>query len=285
MHTCISLLIISDALLHHIWRSNSSEFPLLQNLLDALQITTRETRNKQIDTEHIMKYITWTLNININIVRIIARPKSWHKNYCFTYAFQNTLVKLLKPNQLKPIHIINFKKKYYIVKESVSLFPLLLRGVNPQDDLTYKTVSIQAYQILDILRGNTAHLSFPFTINIYTSYHSVKETSLEIDRNMVGQLLTKDTSDVLSVFLTPDMEKNFVRINFLNTIKNSIKFDKHNLFANTKITEGDKTLFYKTPRENTLNQKSCICDHEDTQTFSPPKRYCQLGIEMKLYHL
>jgi hypothetical protein len=157
--------------------------------------------------------------------------------------------------------------------------------VNPQDDLTYKTVSIQAYQILDILRGNTAHLSFPFTINIYTSYHSVQETSLEIARNMVGQLLTKDTSDVLSVFLTPDMEKNFVRINFLNTIKNSIKFDKHNLFANTKITEGDKTLFYKTPRETTLNQKSCICDHEDTQTFSPPKRYCQLGIEMKLYHL
>jgi len=162
------------------------------------------------------------------------------------------------------------------MKETLPLFPLLLNSENPQDDLTYKTVPVRAYQILDILKGNIKHLSFPFTINFYTSYHFVKETSLEIDRNMIGQLLREDTSDVLYVFLTPDIEKICVKINALNTIKNSIKFDKHNLFANTKITEGDKTVFYRTPNENILNQNSCICDHEDTQTFSPPKRYQHL---------
>ena len=171
----------------------------------------------------------------------------------------------------------------FIMKETLPLFPLLLNSENPQDDLTYKTVPVRAYQILDILKGNTKHLSFPFTINIYTSYHFVKETSLEIDRNMIGQLLREDTSDVLYVFLTPDIEKICVKINALNTIKNSIKFDKHNLFANTKITEGDKKVFYKTPNENILNQNSCICDHEDTHTFSPPKRYQHLGIQKNLF--
>ena len=276
--------MISDALLHHIWKSNLREFPLLQDLLDALQITTRETRNKKVDIEHILKFLTWTLNININLVRIIARPKSGHhKNFCFTYAFQNTLVKLLKPNKFKPIHVVNFKKKYFIMKETSSLFPLLLNSVNPQDEVNYKTVSIHASQILDILKGNVTHLSFPFTINIYTSYHSVKTISLEINRNMIGQLLARNTSDVLNVFLTPDMEKVSVRINALREIKHSVKFDKHNLFANTQITEGDQTRFFSTSKESILTQKSCICDHEETQTFSPPKRYRHLGKHQNLF--
>jgi hypothetical protein len=277
--------LVTDALLHHLWRCNLPTFPLWSDLLDALQITTRETRNKNTDVEHILKFITWTLSININLVKIIGRPRSGHKKFCFTYTFQNTLVKLLKPNKFKPIHIINFKKKYYIMNEASSLFPLLMNGVNPQDELLYETVPVRAYQILDILKGNVSHLSFPFTINIYTSYHSVKPTSLEIERNMIGQLPTTNPSDVFHVFLTPDMEKKSVRINALNTIKSSVKFDKHNLFANTKITEGDKTTFYSTSKERVLNQESCVCDHEDTQTFSPPKRYRNLGINQTFISL
>jgi hypothetical protein len=68
---------------------------------------------------------------------------------------------------------------------------------------------------------------------------------MEINKNMICQLLAKkNTSDVLSVFLTPDLEnKSIVRINTLPTIANSDeKFNDHNLFVNTNITEGYKIM-------------------------------------------
>ena len=216
----------------------------MQNLLDALQITPRETRNKKIDTRHVLKFITWTLCINITVVKIIARPKSGHKQFCLCYSFQNTFIKLFKPNHFKPIHVIAYKKKYHILNNP-NIFPLLLTGVNPQAEIKYKQITIRADQILDIVHKNTNHISFPFTINVYTSYHSVKKTSMEINKNMIGQLLAKkNTSDVLSVFLTPDLEnKSIVRINTLPTIANSDeKFNDHNLFVNTNITEGYKIM-------------------------------------------
>jgi len=255
-------------------------FPLLQNLLDALQITPRETRNKKIDTRHVLKFITWTLSINITLTKLIARPKSGHKQFCLCYSFQNPFVKLVKLNQFKPIHVIAYKKKYYILNNPSNIFPLLLTGVNPQAEIKYKQITIRADQILDIVHENTNHLSFPFTINVYTSYHSVKKNSLEINKNMIGQLLTKKntSSDVLSVFLTPDLEnKSIVRINTLHKTANSEKFDNHNLFVNTNITEGNKNIFESNPKEVILNQNFCICDHEDTQIFSPSKPDKHLG--------
>jgi hypothetical protein len=269
-------------LLHYIWRINRNFFPDFQDLVEKLQITSREIRNKKIDIGHILKFITWTLNININLVKIIYRPtqKSGHKPFCFSYSFQNTLVKILRtPNRFKPIHVINYKKKYYILNEPPVIFPLLLKRVNPQEKLTYNTISVRADQILDIVKRKTDHLSFPFTINIYTSYASIEKTSKEIGNNMIGQFLADNTTEVFHVFLTPDPEKsNLIRINALETVKGSVKFDKHNLFANTLITEGNKTVFSTKPKEVLLNQKSCICDHNETQQFSSSQRYCNLGI-------
>ena len=61
-------------------------------------------------------------------------------------------------------------------------------------------------------------------------------------------------------------------------LKKKKKFNKHNLFVNTIITEGDKTTFRKTPKEVLLNQKFCICDHEETQLYSPSRPERNLGI-------
>jgi len=259
----------------------------LQNLLDALQVTPRETRNKKIHTRHVLKFITWTLGINITLVKIIARPKSGHKQFCLCYSFQNTNIKLFNPNHFKPIHVIAYKKKYYILNNSENIFPLLLTGVNPQAEIKYKQIPIRADQILDIVHKNTNHLSFPFTINVYTSYHSVRKTSMEIHKNMIGQLLAKNnTSDVLSVFLTPSLDnKSIVRINTLPTIANSEKFNNHNLFVNSNITEGYKKIFNSEPKEVILNQNYCICDHEDTRIFSPSKQDKHLGKYNTLYRL
>jgi hypothetical protein len=183
------------------------------------------------------------------------------------------------PNRFKPIHVISYKKKYYILNEPPTIFPLLLKRVNPQAQLTYKSISIRADQILDIVQRKTDHLSFPFTINVYTTYSSSEKTSKEITNNMIGQLVAKNTEEIFHVFLTPHMEKNhLIRINALETVKHSAKFDKRNLFANTVITEGDKTVFSTTPKEVLLNQKSCICDHKETQLYSPSQRDRNLGI-------
>jgi hypothetical protein len=279
---CISYRYYLDALLHHFWRTNQRVFPHFQNLLEHLQITSRETRNKKIDTVHILKFLTWTLNINITLIKIIARPpqKTGHQLFTFCYSFQNTFIKLLKtPNCFKPIHVISYKKKYYILNEKPTIFPLLLKNVNPQAHLTYKSITVRADQIFDILKKKTNHLCFPFTINIYTTYSLTNKTAKEIENNMIGQLLAKDSEDVFHVFLTPDIEKNdTIRINALETVKNSAKFDEHNLFVNIPVTEGDKTIFCRTPKEVLLNQKACICDHKETQQYSPSHRYRNLGI-------
>jgi hypothetical protein len=257
--------------------------------VETLQITSREVRNKKVDIKEILKFITWTLNINITLVKIAQSPKtSGHKLFCFTYQFQNTLIKLRnKPTRFNSIHVICYLKKYYILNEQLNytlieppaIFPLLLKRVNPQSELTYKSITVRADAILDIVQRKTDHLSFPFTINIYTSYSSIEEKSKEIENNMIGQFLVKHTEEVFHVFLTPTMESiNLIKINTLNHVKKKKKFNKHNLFVNTIITEGDKTTFRKTPKEVLLNQKFCICDHEETQLYSPSRPERNLGI-------
>ncbi|MFN9978290.1 MAG: hypothetical protein ACK53Y_00160, partial [bacterium] len=115
--------------LHHIWKINQKKFPTFQDLTEQLQSTSREIRNKQVDTAHVLKFITWTLNINITLVKIAQSPKtSGHKLFCFTYQFQNTFIKIIKtPNSFKPIHVITYKNKYYILNQLPTIFPLLLR--------------------------------------------------------------------------------------------------------------------------------------------------------------
>lgn len=269
-------------MLHHIWKTNREKLPYFKDLIEKLQITTRDIRNKKIDTMHVLKYLTWNLNINITLVKITARPpqKTGHKLFCFCYSFQNTFVKLLKtPHRFKPVHVIHYKKKYYILNEPPTIFPLLLKRVNPQATLKYKSTSVRSDQILDIIKKKTDHLWFPFTINVYTAYSSIEKTSKEMKNNMIGQFLAENTTDIFHVFLTPDIENsNVIRINALEDVKHSVKFDEHNLFANTPITEGDKDVFCKIPKEIILNQKFCICDHPETREFSPSPRYSNLGI-------
>jgi hypothetical protein len=258
-------------------------------LVENLQITAREVRNKNVDIKEVLKFITWKLKINITLVKMVRSPReSNHKLFSFYYQFQNTLIKLMnKPSLFKSIHVICYLKKYYILNEQPNyflnepraIFPLLLKRVNPQSELTYKSFTVRADDILDIVQRKSQHLSFPFTINIYTSYSSINEKSKEIEDNMIGQFLAKHTEEVFHVFLTPTMESiNQIKINALKHVKKNTKFNKHSLFVNTIITEGDKTTFCKTPKEVLLNQKFCICDHEETQLYSPSRPERNLGI-------
>jgi hypothetical protein len=119
----------------------------------------------------------------------------------------------------KKYYILNKQLNYTLI-EPPAIFPLLLKRVNPQSELTYKSITVRADAILDIVQRKTDHLSFPFTINIYTSYSSIEEKSKEIENNMIGQFLVKHTEEVFHVFLTPTMESiNLIKINTLNHVK------------------------------------------------------------------
>jgi hypothetical protein len=170
------------------------------------------------------------------------------------------------------------------LNEPYTIFPLLLQGVNPQTQLTYKNIPIYSDQILDIVQNSPIQFSFPFTINVYTSYSSVRKKSKEIQNNMIGQLQCENSTDIFSVFLTPDIERShIIRINALDQVKHSVKFNRADLLASTPITEGNKTVYYSPPKEVVLNQKSCICDHEETKKFSTSQKYRNLGINYNIY--
>lgn len=237
----------------------------------------------------ILKYLTWTLNINITISTFQKVKINKHKNqFVLRYKFQNTLVKLLRqPQQYKSLHILIYKKKQYIFKHS-NMFPLLLNNT-PQNEIYFDNVTITAQNILDILQKKN-EIVYSFNINIFTAYSFVTQNSKQITNTMIGQYivnLRKNTCatteiDNLNIFITPHLENMY--INFINIVEVSASspllniLNKQNLFVNTLKPEGDKTTFVKNKKENILNQNFCLCDHPNTQTFNPPKKYLNLGM-------
>lgn len=109
-----------------LWKQNRALFKTYQELIECLQITPRTKQSVQNDITHILKYITWTLNVNISVVTITQLKNGYHKyDYEFRYKFQNSLVKLLNvPHKYKPITIILFKKNitYLKITETYFLF-------------------------------------------------------------------------------------------------------------------------------------------------------------------
>ncbi len=160
-------------MLYLLWQQNRNLFKTYEELIECLQITPRTKQSVHNDIRHILKYITWTLNINISVVTITRLKDSYHTyDYEFRYKFQNSLVKLLKvPHKYKQITVILFKKKYYILKDECKLFPVLM-NVNPQSTILYNDKHVLSSHILDIVKDRNTN-TFPFTINIYTSYSSL----------------------------------------------------------------------------------------------------------------
>jgi len=263
------------------------------DFINFISFTPRTSFNPKNDLNDILKYLTWTLNINITISTFQKVKINKHKNqFVLRYKFQNTLVKLLRqPQQYKSLHILLFKKKQYIFKHS-NMFPLLLNNT-PQNEIYFDNVTITAQNILDILQKKN-EIVYSFNINIFTAYSFVTQNSKQITNTMIGQYivnLRKNTCatteiDNLNIFITPHLENMY--INFINIIEVSASspllniLNKQNLFVNTLKPEGDKTTFVKNKKENILNQNFCLCDHPNTQTFNPPKKYLNLGMHYNL---
>jgi hypothetical protein len=245
-------------------------------------MTPRTTKVKEkSDLNHRLNYITWKLNINITL-SVMTKPKGtipYHQNlYLFKYKFQNTIVKLLRPsNNFKPVHLIMHKNKYYIL-HSPDIFPMLI-SQNVSNYITYQSKTITAEDILNILRNKSIE-EYVFPINIYTSYCHVQTNSSQIHKNIIGQYIPQHMENIenaLNIFVTPALEGHVFMISHLKSVKQSEKFNRNNLFANTYTTEGSTIFNNTTAKETTLNQNYCICDHPETQSFCPPRRYNNLG--------
>ena len=62
-------IFIPDAILHHCWLNRvSTKLQSFQELIELMKITPRTTWNKKTNIVHILKYLTWTLNVNVNLL-------------------------------------------------------------------------------------------------------------------------------------------------------------------------------------------------------------------------
>jgi hypothetical protein len=243
--------------------------------LDKITITPRTVQKSKIDKIHVLKYLSWTLNINLNLISITRVFNTHHKQpFVLRYIFQNTLVKLLRfPHTFTPISVVVFKHQYYVLTKT-QIFPIL-SNITPHQKISFNGVLVTVADILQIVRS-TNIIKFPFNISVFTSYSYLR--SLKNIDNIIGQYLCPDSSDTLNILLTPHIRSSFLNvISLLTNITYDKKFNLNSLFVNSYKQEGEKTIYTPITKETTLNQSHCICDNPDTQFFKPPRNYKNLG--------
>ena len=243
--------------------------------MDKITITPRTVHKSKLDKIYVLKYLSWTLNINLNLISITRVHNTNHKqSFVLRYIFQNTLVKLLRlPHTFTPISVVVFKHQYYVLTNT-QIFPILT-NITPHQEISYNGVLVTVADILQIVH-NTNIIKFPFNISVFTSYTYLR--SLKNIDNVIGQHLCPDSNDTLNILLTPHISSPFLNvISLLTNITYNKKFNPNSLFVNSYKAEGEKTIHTPITKETTLNQSHCICDNPDTQFFKPPRNYKNLG--------
>lgn len=274
-------ILFSDSLLHQFWiKKLNSSWTSIQDIINSIGLTPRTTWNTKINTLHAIKYLSWTLNININIIGIREQRTYHNCKYLLYYKFQNSLLKIMRqPTNIDSINVIIYKKKYYL-SQTQNIFPILI-DLPTSTEITFRNKLITIEQVKDIMSPHTNRNNFPFSIKIYTSYSYLRQKSSHISNNMIGQYISSDNSDdTLYIFVTPTLERNFFYIHKLDKIKN-VPFNPIGLFHIPKKVEGDRINHIQTKLPSALNQNYCVCQHEETNCFVPPKRYSHLGMYLR----
>ncbi len=278
----ICFVLFLDALLHHIWEHrNVDKFKDFQEFYETIQLTPRAW-NLKSNFIHMLKYITWTLNININLIGF-RRTKNMqscsHNNtYFLFYKFQNSIVKLLRhPHPFTPLNIVYYSHKYFLLADS-QWHPFLI-NVHPQDSIAFNSVTILPYHITQIIANES--LQLPFSINIYTSYSYIHASSIKrIQTNLIGNYVFKNNSDVLHVFVSPNLCGTELKMSHLSHFTTSIHYHRSNVLANCHSTEGNPIISKQVKNQEILNQTFCVCDHTDTQRIFSPNSFKHLGKEI-----
>ena len=234
---------------------------------------------------YVLKYLSWTLNVNINLFTICEKKNTLHKNkYILQYIFQNTLLKILRqPLNFNSLNIIHFENNYYILN-TPNIFPTLI-DLPTSTSITFNNVNITLYHILDILNKNCSR-TFPFNIKIFSSYCFLRHNSKQLGTNMIGQYTNPNnptsSQEILYIFVTPHLERHSFYIHQLINV-NTPNFHPSNPFTLPLHHEGLFTKLKKNNLPKLTNQKVCICQHENTQEMHLPKRFNNLGKEINKY--
>ena len=220
-----------------------------------------------------LKHITWTLNININIIGLKYTQryqfiKCVDHSRCFFpfYIFQNTIVKLITnehPNIV--ISILYFKKKYYIMQNQW-LCPQLIQNFTPSNNL-----NLLMCDIVNIIKNKIVPL--PFTLHIYSSYeYCNKRSESKLINMLIGSSFNTTNEIIHYVFLTPSCDGRTVLFYSLNFTSNPPKITTKNYLSYKHNTESIKLCQSKTSTNinEPLNQNFCICDHPNTNRFFSP---------------
>ena len=262
-------------MIHYIWNNYEAlqrKYVSMEQMIEHIKLSPR-IWNSQKNIIYVLKYFTWTLNININLL-CFKRICIHHDNcYVLSYKFQNTLMKTRHQpvNTNNPINIVFHEKKYYVLSPNVDNYIPCLIKMSSSPSILLNGHTITTSVIKNII--NNPPVDLPFSINIYTSYGYVQQSSTkQIQQQLIGQSKSSTSSEIFHIFLTPLLNtQSFLICSLKNNFDENNTFNIKNTFENPHITEG-KTVNEKDSikKEQLLNQENCICDHEETQRFISP---------------
>ena len=217
------------------------------------------------------------MNVSVNFmsIRQVKLPCHNYRNI-LVYNFHNPYIKLLRRGDYSPVNILFHNHHVYIVNDT-TIFPKLI-DVSEQTELTFKGKLVTRETVLQIVNDKLL-VTFPFSINIYTSYTYMKSSSKCISNCMIGQYLISTDEPMLHIFITPTLMGDSFFMHKLD-ITNNINFQRESIFANPHLQEGNKTSFpHETQSDKTSNNTHCVCDHTKMERFFPPryKNYKTLG--------
>jgi len=270
-------MLLLDAVLFHIY-INNQKFQNIDEVYSQLKLTGRQTWNKKTDLQHALKYISWGLNISLNIITIrrMKCPTTHLFRDQLIYLFNNPMVKLLRTCNYNSVNLLIYKKKIFSIHQK-NIFPKLI-DMPEQSEIRFRNVPVTSENILQII-NNSLLVKFNLQINVYTSYTYLKNTSKTLGSNMIGQYNPDlgDSELKLNIFVSPTLEGDGI---FIHQLDITNTYTKNSFFTNTHIQEGNKTLFpHAMETEKIHNNQHCVCAHKETQQFFAPKKYNHLGKE------
>jgi hypothetical protein len=261
-----------------------------QDLVEKIKLTPR-IWNPAVDLNSFIKHVTWILGLSINIIGF-KRTQPEHKNIfqcnhtskCFLpyYKFQNPYIRFCQKEQrsFSPLNVLEYKSKYYSISSTSLCRPLLINQL-PNFNFDFQSEPVTRHDIDSILKHK--HIEKSFSIILYSTTTYVRKTHIKtINKHVIGQLQNNSSKHTLHLFLTPHLQGPDYDIYVLNvtSTKNSVVFNRKNVFSNTHLTEGKYDFKSRSrPNKDMLNQDHCICEHPDTERYHTPnsKTFKPLG--------
>lgn len=262
-------ILIADSLLPYIYnQALSTKYTSYEQMLGQLKLTERQSNNSSVTKS--LQHITWTLNININIIgfkhtKYVCQCQQ-HSSNCYYqyYIFQNPLVKLL--TSTLSITIMQWKHKFYIYNAD-QLHPYL---INKQNDYN---IPFSASSIWDILHN--IPIALAYNVILYSSYSYIRKSSVRLLQNsIIAQYKCNNDSNTqtIHIFVSPALTKDKIRLNMLDcpSIPSSRSMGP--------VSHVHESMYLKKRQRQQIdkiqNQEFCICQHPKTaRMFIPTKKH------------